>query len=145
MAIERERKFKLKYLPNNLPFDVIHQGYLLFDSSKQLRVRIINNEQGYITYKSDINHTDRHEYEYEIPIKDALELYNSTKYQIKKIRYTKNDKDYTAHIDIYSNGLCVVELEFQKELNTLPDFCGDEITGQKDFSNINLALKKLKK
>lgn len=145
MAIERERKFKLKYLPNNLPFDVIHQGYLIFDSSKQLRVRIVNSERGYITYKTDINTTDRHEYEYEIPIKDALELYNSTNHKLKKVRYTKNDKDYTAHIDVYSNGLSVVELEFQEELNTLPDFCGDEITGQKDYSNINLALKNFKK
>ena len=144
MAIERERKFKLKYLPNNLPFEVIHQGYLMIDKSKQLRVRIIDNTHGFLTYKSDINLTDRHEYEYSIPIYDALELYNSTNYQLQKVRYTLKNNDYTAHIDIYGNGLSVVELEFNNTLIQIPDFCGEEITGQKEFSNINIALKNNK-
>ena len=95
MSIEKEKKFLLKELPENFnEMDIfadyeIEQGYLMFGDDKELRVRIIKgrwNNDTMITYKSKIDETSRNEYEYRIPMKDAISLMNSTKIKLKKRR-----------------------------------------------------------
>ena len=46
--IERERKFKLKYLPEGLTPIHIKQAYLMFDKKKQFRVRIIDDNEALV-------------------------------------------------------------------------------------------------
>lgn len=149
MAKEKERKFILKYLPENINIPVkIKQAYLMLngEDKTQLRVRIVErniyNIDAYICYKKCLDSTSRDEYEYEIPIIDAFELFNSSKYQLTKERYQFMYKGNNVDIDIYPNGLAVVEIEFEDELTEIPDFCGDEVTGQREYSNIYLATGK---
>ena len=130
MAKEKERKFILKYLPENINIPVkIKQAYLMLngEDKTQLRVRIVErniyNIDAYICYKKCLDSTSRDEYEYEIPIIDAFELFNSSKYQLTKERYQFMYKGNNVDIDIYPNGLAVVEIEFEDELTEIPDFC----------------------
>ena len=98
-----------------------------------------------ICYKASVagSATDKNEFEYRIPNEDAFELFNSTDLQVNKIRYSKSLGFSHADIDIYKDGLEIVEIETPDNvtLNELPDFCGEEITGIKEYSNIYLALK----
>ncbi len=50
-------------------------------------IDFINNNQAYITLKSSLNGFTNYEFEYQIPIQDALELFNLSKYKITKTRY----------------------------------------------------------
>ena len=145
--IESERKFKLKYLPTGLEFVQIKQAYLMLAEGKQLRVRITqskNDITSHICYKAKVagSITDKHEYEYQIPYEEALELHNSTDIRLTKTRYPTDYNNGHVDIDIYPNGLQVVEIEIPQgiELTTRPDYCGEELTGLREFSNIRLAL-----
>jgi CYTH domain-containing protein len=140
--IEKERKFILKHLPSDLyHMERIQQGYLMFDGNKHLRVRIIDDNIGFITIKTIVSDTTKIEYEYEIPLEDAIELMNSTDITLRKVRYKTLFDGNLVDIDIYENGLSVVEIEYQDQLNNIPDYCGKEITGKKKYSNIRIAKK----
>jgi adenylate cyclase len=137
--IEKERKFILKELPTDLTPSYIQQGYLMFDGNKHLRVRVIDDVRAVLTYKTIHNSTVRTEYEYEIPLADAIEMLNSTDVKLAKIRYKTEFDGNQVDIDIFENGLKVVEIEYKDELNNIPDYCGIEVTEDNRFSNINIA------
>jgi CYTH domain-containing protein len=152
MAIEKEQKFRLKYFPKTLVEDFVHirQAYLLYDDKSELRVRIQSysdiTHSAVITFKSSLpDITSRTEYEYEIPVMDALQLYNSSKLQISKYRYSLEYKGNKVEIDTYQNGLAVVEIEYSGELSPdeIPDFCGEPLDN-KEFSNLKLAINNTK-
>jgi adenylate cyclase len=145
--IESERKFKLQFLPSGLQSVEIKQAYLMLAEGKQLRVRITQSThdiKSYLCYKANVegSATDKHEYEYQIPNEDALELFNATNIRLTKTRYSTEYKDCHVDIDLYPNGLQVVEIETSEgiELTDLPDYCGEELTGLHEYSNIKLAL-----
>lgn len=141
--IEKERKFKLKYpVFDGLKGVRIKQGYLMVKGKKHLRVRIIEGKTitATLTYKSKIDEVTKLEYEYEIPINEALELYNSTDVKLEKTRYKTKFDGNQVDIDVLDNGKCWVEIEFERELKKLPDYCGEEVTGNKEYSNIQIAL-----
>jgi len=146
--IEKERKFILKYMPENVckTSSTIKQGYLMIDENQHLRIRIVNDHTAYICYKTGIGMI-RNEYEYEIPIADGFELYESAEYKIEKNRhhiYDTNGKEcMILDIDEYKDGKAVVEIEFENELTYIPDYCGDEVTGIKEWSNIWLATNNV--
>jgi adenylate cyclase len=140
--IEKERKFLMKYQPSDLyHMERIEQGYLMFDGPKHLRVRIIDDMVGFITLKTIVNDTTKIEYEYEIPLDDAKEMMNSTNIKLRKTRYKTHYDGNPVDIDIYPSGLSVVEIEYSTELTNIPDYCGKEITGKKEYSNIKIARK----
>ena len=144
--IEKEKKFILKYLPTGLIPIKIKQGYLMFDKKKQFRVRIIDDKKAYIAYKVKIDKNTRSEFEYEIPISDAINLYNSTDIKLEKTRYKTTFEGNIVDIDVYPDGMKVVEVEYENELVSIPPYCGDEVTGNKSFSNLSIAkINKLKK
>lgn len=137
---EYERKFLLKQLPEGLgEAKQIQQGYLMFDGNKHLRIRIINQGKAFLTYKTINSAIDRDEYEYEIPLEHGIELMLSTTIRLQKTRYSFAFGQDHVDIDIYPNGTAVVEIEYVDEMPALPHFCGEEITGLKQFSNIEIA------
>lgn len=139
---ELERKFKLKFMPVNgsEDFATIKQAYLLLDGPKHLRVRIVDDRVAWMTYKEIVSKEEKKEYEYSIPIADTLELYENAEHKLVKKRYSGTFKNYYVDIDEYPNGLKVVEIEYEDELKEIPEFCGEEITGKKEYSNIQFAL-----
>lgn len=137
---EYERKFLLKQLPEGLDEPKhIQQGYLMFDGNKHLRIRVINHNNAVLTYKTVNSAIDRDEYEYEIPLEQGVELMLSTSIKLQKKRYSFAYGNDHVDIDVYPNGTAVVEIEYQHELLSLPDFCGVEITGLREYSNIEIA------
>lgn len=149
MAIEKERKFLVKELPNNLKdLDVfvdqqIQQGYLMFGGGKQLRVRIINSKyinEALITYKTKIDNVSRNEYEYRIPMEDAVELMESTNFKLNKRRRMVDCDGLEIAIDEYPNGLIVAEIEYENELEDIPNWLGEDITNVKKYSNLHIAM-----
>lgn len=125
---------------------VLKQGYLMFDGDKHLRVRIINDSNAYLTFKTNVNSRERIEYEYEIPLNDGIEMYKSTNVKLEKTRIKLTDEyNNVVDIDILPNGVQVVEIEYENFPPTLPDYFGDEITGKKEYSNIQIAKKNAKK
>lgn len=153
MAIEKERKFLVDKLPENFEqMDIfadqqIEQGYLMFTDGKQLRVRIIKSKyynEAYITYKSKIDNVSRNEYEYIIPMEDAIELMNSTDIKLKKRRRMVDADGIEVAIDEYPDGLMVAEIEYEGELESIPEWLGEDITDKKKYSNIQIALSNQK-
>lgn len=143
--LEKERKFKLKYLPKGLEPKHIKQGYLMFEGKKHLRVRITDNKLAELTFKTILDKEVKKEFEYQIPLKDAKDMYNDTKIWIEKIRYSTKFGKNKVDIDFYLNGIQVVEIEFNSPLKKLPDYCGEEVTGQAKYSNIVMALRNKNK
>jgi CYTH domain-containing protein len=141
--IEKERKFILKHMPELGDYfkkpKMIKQGYLMLDGSQQLRVRIINDYDSYIAYKNKIDEFSKDEFEFKIPYADALRMYESCRFRLEKKRYSTIYKDYRIDIDIYPSGKQVVEVEYEEELNEIPEYCGTEVTGNKEYSNIFIA------
>ncbi len=148
MGLEIERRFLVEN--NDWKNQVIlsesfSQAYLNSSIDKwATRVRIIDNNKGYITLKSSLNGLVNYEFEYSIPRKDAIELIQLSKYKITKIRYQLkiNKKNWVVDVFEKSNsGLKIAEIELNSESEEIrvPSWCGQEITGIKSLSNASLA------
>ncbi len=148
MGIEIERRFLIKnedWRSKVISSQDLSQAYLNARSEEwTVRVRIIDNKQALITLKSSINGLVNYEFEYPIPHKDGIELFNLSKYKITKTRYQLkiNEKDWV--IDSFSgsnSSLEIAEIELSSESDQikLPSWCGQEITGIKSLSNASLA------
>ncbi|NJO62863.1 MAG: hypothetical protein HC836_32975 [Richelia sp. RM2_1_2] len=144
---EKERKFLLKYMPDLTVgrTEEIEQGYLMIGDGKQLRIRIIDKQDGWFCYKTYIDSTTRDEFEYLIPIQDAVLLMSSTKQKLFKTRHKLKWGKYDVDIDVYDElDLMTVEIEGDDvdSLTEFPPYFGVEITGIKKYSNSSLANKK---
>jgi CYTH domain-containing protein len=146
MAREIERKFLVTKLPVDLLEHrsyIIEQGYIA-DSPAVVRVRI-RDYVGFLTIKC--NGVDGKigvdEYEYEIPVTDAKELLKLSKNTLKKTRYIVPFDRQTFELDVFHgplDGLVIVELELKYEDQefTVPDWVGKEVTGDSRYANKNL-------
>ena len=147
MSIEKERKFVLKYLPEGLVPVHIEQGYLMFEGHKHLRIRIINNTTAILTYKNMYTAEYRSEFEFEVPLREGKELMASTDIKLEKTRYSTSYMVNHIDFDLYDNGIATVEIEFTSdslEVGALPDYCGVDVTGKYEYSNIVMAKKNSK-
>jgi adenylate cyclase len=76
MAKEIERKYLVDISKIDISQHeqlIIQQGYLSKDIDKTIRIRI-QSDKGFLTVKTKTRNITRDEYEYEIPLQDALEL-----------------------------------------------------------------------
>jgi adenylate cyclase len=147
MALEIERKFLLagegwRGLAEGIDY---RQGYLCADRQRTVRVRIAG-EKGYLTVKGATTGLARSEYEYEIPLKDALAMLDTLcpQPQIEKKRYTIPFRGCTWEVDEFfglNKGLVVAEIELQREDQVFerPDWIGREVTGDPRYYNAALC------
>ena len=146
MAIEIERKFLLKseaWREGAVPTP-IRQGYIFANDAKSVRVRTLG-DLGFITVKSRRANSGTNEFEYEIPLEDARELLEVACEQpiIEKTRYARTDAGHDWSIDVFkgaNSGLVLAEVELgaADESVTLPDWVGEEVTGDPRYLNANL-------
>ena len=122
MGIEIERRFLVEnedWKSQVILSEDFHQGYLNSSSDEWVtRVRVIDNKKAYITLKSSINGLTNYEFEYSIPIKDAIELIKLSKYKITKTRYQLkiNNKNWIVDLFDGSNSpLKIAEIELEDE------------------------------
>ena len=152
MGIEIERRFLVEnedWRSKVILSEDFSQAYLNSSSDEWIiRVRIIDNNQAYITLKSSIIGFVNYEYEYPIPIKDAIELLNLSKYKITKTRYHLkiNEKDWVVDsFEGLNSSLKIAEIELNSESEQIqiPTWCGQEITGIKSLNNASLAKRPI--
>ena len=148
MPIEIERRFIVidegwKSLAKNAK--EIRQGYI--SSHKNgwtVRIRIIDKHEAWITLKIKATKTFNNEFEYQIPTKDAEEIWELTSARIYKTRYSLNLDQKLWIVDCFHENnfplvLAEIELSSQSSKIKLPHWCGSEISGQYDWSNAELA------
>ena len=148
MGIEIERRFLVAnegWKSQVLLSKEFSQAYLNSNSDKwTIRVRIIDNKKAYLTLKSFSKGFTNYEFEYQIPIHDAIEIFNLSKHKFTKTRYQLkiNGKDWV--VDAFkglNSSLTIAEIELKSESEEIqiPSWCGREITGIKSLSNSSLA------
>jgi adenylate cyclase len=153
MAVEIEHKFLLAN--NDWRERVTHsiryrQGYLSSQPTSSIRVRT-SDEHAWLNIKSATIGTQRHEYEYEIPLADANEILDTLckKPLIEKIRYFVNDNEHLWEIDEFegdNQGLIVAEIELSdvSENFVKPSWLGTEVTDDLRYYNNNLSVHPYK-
>ena len=149
MGIEIERRFLVKnedWKSQVILSEDINQAYLNSSVGEwATRVRVIDKKKAFLTLKSFLNKVTNYEFEYSIPIKDAIELIKLSKYKITKTRYQLkiNQKDWVVDLfDGENSSLTIAEIELNNESENIqvPYWCGQEITGIKSLSNSSLAV-----
>ena len=147
MAIETEFKFLVhkdlwnQVIPNK-SLD-IRQGYLYSDENKTVRVRT-KGEKGYLTIKGKTSGASRPEYEYEIPLDEAIELLNL--FCPERIEKTRHEVLFAGNkweVDVFqgaNEGLIVAELEVESETDAFekPSWIGENVTDDSRYANSNL-------
>jgi len=146
MGIEIERKFLLQnsdwkeFSDNGVQ---IKQGYLNSNTERTVRVRILD-EKGFLTIKSKTVNITRQEFEYEIPLEEALQLLKiCEKPLIEKKRFKVLVDNIIWEIDEFkgdNKGLIIAEVELQNEDQqvTLPNWIGKEVSNDDRYYNSSL-------
>ncbi len=147
MGIEIERKFLVNHdgWRSQAAGTLYRQGYLLADQGRTVRVRIAG-DRAFLTIKGPSIGLSRAEFEYEIPPSDAEEMLRSLCVSpiIEKNRYVLPIADLIWEIDEFMGanaGLIMAEVELQNEQQAivLPDWIGEEVSGDRRYYNSYLS------
>ena len=121
------------------------QGYLSIVKERTVRVRT-TGDKGFITIKGISVGATRSEYEYEIPLADAIEMLDRlcARPLIEKTRYRIPNEGLVWEIDEFegeNRGLIIAEVELKDETQSikLPGWIGQEVTGDPRYFNANLV------
>ena len=145
MAIEIERKFLLAndtWRAQVQQSTRIAQGYLATDPTVRVRIK---GETGFLTIKGkSLDGISRSEFEYPIPVADALELLKLCPKVLDKTRHLVEFAGFTWEIDEFHGenaGLIVAELELPavETPYSRPDWLGEEVTGDVRYYNSRLS------
>lgn len=161
------KEIEHKYLVTSSAFKALaqpvyyRQGYIPTLNGMTVRVRIAGT-QGYLTFKDHAVGITRHEFEYPIPAAEAEQLLTlmCDKPQIEKQRYVipidggqlPDGTPVTGlhwEVDVFmgdNEGLVVAEIEVPTEDTQfpLPDWIGQEVTGDRRYYNNSLCKHPFK-
>ena len=153
MQIETERKFLVLddgYKAQAVELHRLRQGYIAHDAGRSVRVRILD-DKGILTVKGPfIGLGSRPEWEKEISLKEAEELFLICKPgSIDKTRWIVPAGERCFEVDEFhgeNEGLVMaeIELESQDEAFERPSWLGEEVTGDPRFYNGYLARNPFK-
>ena len=153
MQIETERKFLVLddgFKTQAVESHRIRQGYIAHDMGRSVRVRILD-DKGILTVKGPfIGVGSRPEWEKEISLKEAEELFQICKPgSIDKTRWIVPAGERKFEVDEFhgeNEGLVMaeIELESQDEAFERPSWLGEEVTGDPRFYNGYLARNPFK-
>lgn len=148
MATEIERKFLVEgdFLPEAIQKTRIVQGYICSAKGRTVRIRI-RDERGYLTIKgpSDKQGLSRYEFEQEVPLADAEQLFHLCEPgAIEKERYLIPAGQHIWEVDVFhgaNEGLILAEIELSAEDEPFarPAWLGKEVTGDRRFYNSMLT------
>jgi adenylate cyclase len=146
MSIEIERKFLVRGDAWKTPGQgaLLRQGYLSSQPDRIVRVRI-EGDGAMLTIKGRSVGFTRGEWEYPIPVQDAVELLDRLceKPLIEKYRYRIDYQGMTWEVDEFlgdNAGLVVAEIELASEDQAfaLPGWIGEEVTQDARYFNSSL-------
>ena len=148
MGMEIEQKFLVKdnsYKDAASKKSEIKQGFLSRARERTVRVRV-RDDKGYITVKGIGSGATHPEFEYEIPLDDALQMLSLCEPPvIEKTRYIVMHEGNMWEVDEFhtgQEGLVIAELEVPSEEYRfpLPPFIGREVTGDPRYYNSQLGV-----
>lgn len=149
MGVEIERKFLLRDATWRPTAEGIlyRQGYLSTSTDCCVRVRITGQQEAWLTVKGPLDTNSRLEYEYPIPVTDAMEMLEQLCQGglIEKIRYRIPHGELVWEVDEFTGaniGLIIAEVELAKKDQQvlMPHWVGEEVTTDKRYYNAYLAL-----
>lgn len=150
MGKEIEHKYLVKddsYKSDIVESHVISQGYITREKDRTVRIRIIDNEAR-LTIKGRTISDTRSEYEYKIPVSDAVEMIDNLCAGpiIKKTRHIVQYGGNKWEIDEFGgplSGLVVAEIEipYSEYKYDIPPFIGKNVTSDSRYFNSNLTDK----
>ncbi|MGH8575737.1 MAG: CYTH domain-containing protein [Gammaproteobacteria bacterium] len=124
----------------------MRQGYLTQNGPCSVRVRIAS-ERAWLNIKSAALGISRLEFDYPIPLADALHLLEAlcVGAPIHKTRYHVMHAGHRWEIDVFEGdnaGLVVAEIELQdpEEPFVLPEWAGEEVSFDPRYYNVSLAM-----
>lgn len=141
---EIERKFLVdlnKWSPINKGTHIL-QFYLSDNPTVRIRIAGI---RAFITIKGPTQGISRPEFEYEIPVDDALDMIKlSILHPIEKTRYDIHYENQLFTVDVFegkNQGLVLAEIELKSEDQeiALPDWITEDVSEDKRYYNSNLA------
>lgn len=149
MATEIEVKYLVKNLPDltNVKHEKIVQGYLRRSHGEGLatvRVRQLG-DKGFMTVKGDRNGISQKEWEWEIPLEEAKEMFLVCEPGIlEKTRYYIPHGNHTIELDIFegqNKGLVIAEIELSSEDEKfdIPEWFGEDVSKDGKYSNAALS------
>ncbi|WP_214475319.1 CYTH domain-containing protein [Mesorhizobium sp. dw_380] len=124
----------------------ILQFYLAAAPGRTVRIRISDGASAKLTLKFGIGARERDEFEYPVPLADAVEMLAFALGRvIEKTRHHVRHRGHLYEVDVFGGalaGLVVAELETPEDVpdEMLPEWLGREVTGEQKFYNASLAL-----
>jgi adenylate cyclase len=147
MGIEIERKFLVAndgWRPGYEP-KRIRQGYLAYGPPASVRVRISGDTANLNIKESTLN-IQRLEFEYPLPVADAEALLNDLACgePVEKVRHHVEVSGLIWEVDVFEGanaGLVVAEVELESADTeiALPEWVGEEVSGDARYFNSYLA------
>lgn len=148
MGLEIERKFLIAGEGWQGAVTGVHhirQAYLASGDNASIRVRIQNDDEASLTIKSANAGPSRAEFNYRIPVEDAMELLAlRLGHIIEKHRHLVDWSGQLWEIDVFGGahaGLIIAEVELAAADQEFarPDWLGREVTVDKRYYNATLA------
>lgn len=146
MGTEIERKFLVvgEDWKTDRP-TLFRQGYLNRDEFRTVRVRVAG-DRAMLTVKGKTTGMTRAEYEYDIPVADAVEMLDLCEGPIiEKQRWLTVVGGMTWEVDEFfgdNAGLIVAEIELDSETQKfeMPNWVGEEVTHDDRYFNSSLTI-----
>ncbi len=151
MGVEIERKFLVSGNEWRALGTPVHyaQGYLVADGYRTVRIRVAG-ENGFLTIKGVSKSFSRPEFEYKIPVEEAIEMLKLCSIPvIEKFRTKVVFEGKTWEVDEFqgeNKGLIMAEIELKSEDEpfSIPPWIGKEVTGDMRYFNSRLAVNPFK-
>lgn len=153
MAVEIERKYLVTGDSWRAAVESqsrIMQGYLSEGGRATVRARV-KGDKAFLTIKGATTGISRSEYEYEIPVADAEQMLAELAVSsvIDKTRYGVRQGNHVWDLDVFAGdnvGLVMAEVELgsEDEAFEMPDWAGEEVSGDGRYFNSNLASHPFK-
>jgi adenylate cyclase len=144
--VDKERWLQAGDAVRTIP---IRQGYIARTSSCSVRIRIADAD-AYLTIKGSTTGLSREEFEYQVPVADAVEMLSmSLTPIIQKERHIMGSGPHPWEVDVFqgdNEGLILAEkeLDSEDEVFELPGWVTVEVTGDKRYYNLALAINPIK-
>jgi adenylate cyclase len=124
----------------------IKQAYIQNENSRTVRVRT-KGEKAFLTVKIGNDLLSRDEFEYQIPVQDALSMMEILQLKVlSKTRFEINFENHLWEVDIFEgklDGLIIAEIELKAEDESFitPPWVGLEVTNDSSYLNAKLIEK----
>lgn len=147
---EIERKYLID--KNNLDFlafsegKKIKQAYVQNEIDRTVRIRT-KADKAFLTVKIGKDALSRDEFEYQIPVQDALSMMEILQLKVlSKTRYEINFENHLWEVDVFEgklDGLIIAEIELKAEDEPFitPPWVGTEVTNDSSYLNARLIEK----